>query len=163
MTSRCDAKQKEVRRAKFLLYPLLGAGGLVALFSLLPVQALSIGGRGPIWKVSPGDTFTLRYIHSMYGVEVRENFRIGPEDFTLYGVESSAAALEYFGIESPGPNNVHRTLKTFTIPAGSMGNHELRLNDCRIQLRAWGEDRGDTTVRLVRMSLLKYLIDVLRR
>lgn len=139
------------------------AGGFVSLFSLLPVQALSVGERGPLWRVSPGDTFTLRYTHSMYAVEVKEHFRVGPEDFTLYGVESSAAALEYFGIESPGPNNVHRTLKTFTIPAGSMGNHELRLNDDRIQLRALAEERGETTVRLLRMSLIQYLMDVLRR
>jgi len=139
------------------------AGGFASLFSLLPVQALSIGERGPLWRVSPGDTFTLRYTHSMYAVEVQEHFRVGPEDFALYGVESSAAALEYFGIESPGPNNVHRPLKTFTIPAGSMGNHELRLNDCRIQLRALAEERGDTTVRLLRMSLIQYLMDALRR
>ena len=163
MTSRRDAKQTGVRRVKFLLYPLLCIGGFVFLSSLLPVQVLSVGERGPLWRISPGDTFTLRYTHSMYGVEVRENFRIDPEDFTLYWVEASAAALEYFGVDSSGPNNVHRTLKTFTIPAGSMGNHELRLNDCRIQLRALAEERGDTTVRMVRMNLLKYLMNVLRR
>jgi hypothetical protein len=129
----------------------------------LPVQALHVGERGPLWRVSPGDTFTLRYTHSMYGVEVRENFRIGPEGFTLYGVETSAAALEYFGIEGPGPNNVHRTLESFTVPAGSVGNQELRLNNCRVQLREWGGEQGETTVRLVRMSLLKYLMNVLRR
>ena len=163
MTFRRDAKQTGIRRARFLRYPLLGIGGFIFLSSLLTVQALRIGEKGPLWRVSPGDTFTLRYTHSMYGVEVRENFRIGPEGFTLYGVESSAAALEYFGIESPGPNNVHRTLKAFTIPAGSTGNHELLLNDCRIQLGASGEERGGTTVRLVKTSLIKYLREALRR
>jgi len=163
LTFRHNAKQTGVRKAKFLLYPLLCAGGLIFLLSLLTVQALRIGERGPLWRVSSGDTFTLRYTHSMYGVEVRENFRIGPEHFILYGVESSAAALEYFGIESPGPNNIHRTLKAFTVPAGSTGNHELLLNDCRIRLQAREEERGGTTVRLVRMSLVKYLMDVLRR
>lgn len=163
MTFRREAKLTGVRKAKFLLYPLLCAGGLILLFSLLTVQALRVGERGPLRRVSPGDTFTLRYTHSMYGVEVRENFRIGPEDFTLYGVESSAAALEYFGIESPGPNNIHRTLRAFTIPAGSTGNHELLLNDCRIRLRAWEAERGGTTVKLVRISLIKYLMDLLRR
>jgi hypothetical protein len=159
--SRRDAKQTSERRARLFLYPLLSTGGLVSLFFLLPVQALSIGERGPLWRVSPGDTFTLRYTHSMYGVEVREKFRIGPEDFTLYGVESSAAALEYLGIESPGPNNVQRTLKTFSIPAGSVGDHELRLNDFRV--RAGDEERGRTTISLVRISLIRYLAEQLRR
>jgi len=152
-----------MRKGRRSLYPLLGAGGLVSIFFLLPVQTLSVGERGPLWRVSPGDSFTLHYIHSMYGVEVREIFRIGPEDFTLHGVESSPAALEYFGIESPGPNNVRRTLKTFTVPAGSAGDHELRLNGCRVRLGAWGEEQGRTTVSLARMSLIRYLRELLRR
>jgi hypothetical protein len=140
----------------------LGAG-LVSIFFLLPVQTLGVGERGPLWRVSPGDSFTLRYTHSMYGVEVRENFRIGPEDFTLYGVDSSPAVLEYFGIESPGPNNVRRTLKAFTVPAASAGDHELRLSGCRVRLAAWGEEQGQTTVNLARMSLIRYLRELLRR
>jgi hypothetical protein len=129
----------------------------------MPVRALSVGDRGPLWKVSAGDTFTLRYIHSMYGVEVSEIFRIGQEDFTLYQVDSSEAALEYFGIEQSGPNNVRRTLQTFTVPGGSVGHHEILLKDRRIQLGSLGGERDPITVRLVRMSLLEYLVHTLRR
>jgi hypothetical protein len=163
LTSQRDSKQKGMQRVRFLLYPLLCLGGFVFLISLLPVQVLSVGERGPLWKVSEGDTFTLRYTHSMYGVEVRENFRIGQEDFTLYQVDSSEAALEYFGIEHSGPNNVRRTLQTFTVPGGSVGHHELLLKDRRIQLRSLGGEQDPITVRLVRMSLLEYLVHNLRR
>lgn len=163
MTSQRDSKQKGMQRVRFLLYPLLCLGGFVFLISLLPVQVLSVGERGPLWKVSAGDTFTLRYTHSMYGVEVRENFRIGQEDFTLYQVDSSEAALEYFGIEHSGPNNVRRTLQTFTVPGGSVGHHEILLKDRRIQLRSLGGEQDLITVRLVRMSLLEYLVHNLRR
>lgn len=163
MTSQRDSKQKGMQRVRFLLYPLLCLGGFVFLVSLMPVRALSVGDRGPLWKVSEGDTFTLRYTHSMYGVEVRENFRIGQEDFTLYQVDSSEAALEYFGIEHSGPNNVRRTLQTFTVPGGSVGHHEILLKDRRIQLGSLGGERNPVTVRLVRMSLLEYLVNDLRR
>lgn len=163
MTSQRDSKQKGMQRVRFLLYPLLCLGGFVFLISLLPVQVLSVGERGPLWKVSAGDTFTLRYTHSMYGVEVRENFRIGQEDFTLYQVDSSEAALEYFGIEHSGPNNVRRSLQTFTVPGGSVGHHEILLKDRRIQFRSLGGERNPITVRLVRMSLLEYLVHNLRR
>lgn len=163
MTSQRDSKQKGMQRVRFLLYPLLCLGGFVFLVSLIPVRALSVGDRGPLWKVSAGDTFTLRYTHSMYGVEVRENFRIGQEDFTLYQVDSSEAALEYFGIEHSGPNNVRRTLQTFTVPGGSVGHHEILLKDRRIQLRSLGGEHNPITVRLVRMSLLEYLVHNLRR
>jgi hypothetical protein len=138
-------------------------GGVLFLVSLLPVAALSIEERGPLWKVSAGDTFTLRYTHSMYGVEVREHFRIDQEDFTLYHVDSSEAVLEYFGIEHSGPNNVRRTLQAFTIPGGSVGHHELLLNACRIQLHTLRGERASITVRLVRMSLFMYLMRTLRR
>jgi len=163
LTSQRDSKQKGMQRVRFLLYPLLCLGGFVFLVSLMPVRALSVGDRGPLWKVSEGDTFTLRYTHSMYGVEVRENFRIGQEDFTLYQVDSSEAALEYFGIEHSGPNNVRRTLQTFTVPGGSVGHHEILLKDRRIQLGSLGGERNPVTVRLVRMSLLEYLVNDLRR
>ena len=163
MTFRRESKQKGMQRLRFLLYPLLCLGGVFLLVSLLPVSALSVGERGLRWKVSAGDTFTLRYTHSMYGVEVREHFRIGREDFTLYHVDSSEAALEYFGIEHSGPNNVHRPLQAFTIPGGSVGHHELLLNACRLQLHTLRGERDPITVRLVRMSLFMYLMRTLWR
>jgi len=164
LTFRRDSEHKGMQRTRFfLLYPLLCLGGVFLLVSLLPVRVLSIGESGPLRKVSAGDTFTLRYIHSMYGVEVRENFRIGQEDFTLYHVDSSEAALEYFGIERLSPNNVRTILQAFTIPGGSVGHHELLLNGCRIQLHTLRGESDPITVRLVRMSLFMYLMHTLRR
>ena len=163
MTFRREPKPKGIQRVRFLLYPLLCSVGLVFLLSLTPVQALRVGGKGVLWKVSAGDTFTLRYTHSMYGVEVRENFRVGEENFTLYRVDSSEAALEYFGLEHSGPDNVRRTLTAFSIPTGSVGNHELILKDRRIQLHALSGAEERIPVTLVKTSLLKYLMHTLRR
>jgi len=152
-----------MQRLWFLLCPLLCLAGFALLAALIPVSVLSIGERGPLCRVSAGDTFTLRYTHSMYGVEVKENFRIGREDFTLYHVDSSEAALEYFGIEDKGPGNVNNTLQAFTIPGGSVGRHELLLNGCRFQLHTLGGAKDPITVRLVRMSFFMYLMHTLRR
>jgi hypothetical protein len=137
--------------------------GLGFLLSLIPVQGLSIGEKGLLWRVSAGDTFTLRYTHSMYGVEVREDFRIGHEEFTLYQVDSSGAALEYFGLEHSGPNNVQRTVKAFSIPRGSVGNHEILFKDCRVQLHELSMADEPISVALVRISVLEYLMHRLRR
>jgi hypothetical protein len=163
LTFQRDSKQKGMRRRGLLLCPLVCLGGFALLAALLPVRVLSTGERGPLSKVSVGDTFTLRYTHSMYGVDVRENFRIGHEDFTLYHVDSSQAALEYFGIEHSGPENVQNTLRSFTIPGGSVGRHELLVNDCRIQLHSLRGKSDPVTVTLERMSLLTYLMHSLRR
>ena len=163
MTFQRDSERKGMQRKRFLLYPLLCLGGFVLLVSLIPVRVLSVGERGPLWKVSAGDTFTLRYTHSMYGVEVREHFRIGQEEFTLYHVESSGAALEYFGLEHPGPNNVRRTLRAFSIPRGSVGNHEITLKGCPIKLHGLSGEEEPIRVTLVRTSLLKYLMHTPRR
>jgi hypothetical protein len=163
LTFQRESKQKGIQRAKFLLYLLLCLVSLIFLLSLIPVQALSVGEKGTLWRVSAGDTFILRYTHSMYGVEVRENFRIGREEFTLYQVDSTEAALEYFGLEHSGPNNVRRTLKAFAIPAGSVGNHELLLKDGQIQLHALSGEEEPIPILLVRVSLLKYLMHTLRR
>ncbi|MGE5839570.1 MAG: hypothetical protein ACM34H_06515, partial [Deltaproteobacteria bacterium] len=110
-----------MQRRRFFLYPLLCSAVAAFLASLIPVTVLRVGETGPLRKVSAGDTFILRYTHSMYGVEVREHFRVGSEEFILTQVDSSEAVLEYFGIEDPGPNNVARTLQAFAIPGASVG------------------------------------------
>ena len=153
-----------MQRKRSLLYPLLLClGGFAFWVSLIPVAVLSVGETGPLRKVASGDTFILRYTHSMYGVEVREHFRIGSEGFTLTQVDSNEAALEYFGVEHPGPGNVRRTLQTFTIPKASVGGHELLLNGSRIRLQTLREEHDRITVKLVRMSLLMYWVHTLRR
>jgi hypothetical protein len=137
--------------------------GVAFLLSLIPVAVLSLGETGPLRKVSAGDTFILRYTHSMYGVEVREHFRIGSGEFTLTQVDSTEAVLEYFGIGHPGPNNVRKTLQAFTIPGASVGGHELLMNGFRVRLQTPGAGQDRITVRLVRMSLFMYLMCTLRR
>lgn len=163
MTFRRDSDQRGIRKKRFLLYPLLCLGCAALLLSLIPAAVLSVGETGPLRRVSSGDTFILRYTHSMYGVEVREHFRVGPEGFILTQVESSEAALEYFGIERSGPGNAAGTLRSFTLPRASVGGHELLLNGSRIRLQTLREEHDRITVSLVRMSLFMYWMHTLRR
>ena len=127
------------------------------------VQAIRVGDPGLLLKVSPGDLFSLRYIHSMYGVEVEEKFRVGSGAFTLYHVSSSPAALEYFGIEHPESENSHRTLDGFSVPAASVGNHRLLLKGRDLELRTMAGSHASVAVQLVHLSLFHYLFHPLWR
>ena len=139
----------------WLLFCILGAPLAISFFR---VQAICVGDPGLLLRVSPGDLFTLRYTHSMYGVEVEEKFRVGSGVFTLYHVNSSPAALEYFGTEHPESGNTSRSLNGFSIPAASVGNHRLLLKGRDLELRPLARQRDSIPVRLVTLNPFKYLL-----
>jgi hypothetical protein len=151
-------------RQRVLLFCLLFfvVGGTSSVLSS-QVQALRVGNPGLLLRVSSGDLFTLRYTHSMYGVEVEEKFRVGSGVFTLFHVRSSAAALEYFGIERSESGNAVRDLDAFSIPTASTGNHRLLLKDRDLQIRALAGSRDSVPVRLVHLTLFNYLFHPLWR
>jgi hypothetical protein len=148
---------KGVRGRNMLLVPLLCVPALLLTGLLVEIQVLSIGAQGPIYKVSQGEVFSLEYVHSMYGVPVLERFRVEKESFTLFHVVSSQAALEYFGIAGSAEPNVQRTLRGFSVPAGSVGSHRLRIGDREISLGTL-KGEGSVVIRLTRMSLFRYLV-----
>jgi hypothetical protein len=156
------ADEKAGRRRVLLCLVLCILGGAFAA-SFFGVQALCVGDPGLLLRASPGDHFTLRYTHSMYGVEVEERFRVGSGLFTLFHVKTSPAALEYFGIEHPESGNVSRSLDGFSVPAASVGNHWLLLNGRDLELRAVAGNRDSVPVRLVTLGLFTYLFHSLWR
>lgn len=154
---------KGIWARRMFLVPLLCVPALLLTGLLVEIRVLSIGAQGPIYRVSKGDVFSLEYTHSMYGVPVLERFRVGEEAFTLFHVASSEAALEYFGIESGAEPNVRRTLRSFSVPAGSVGNHRLRIRDREIRLETLGGKEESVVIRLTRMSLFRYLVQRIER
>lgn len=155
------AGKRASRRRVLLLLLFFFLGGSFAL-SFSSVLALRVGEPGVLLRVSPGDLFTLRYTHSMYGVEVDERFRVDPGAFTLIHVKTSPAALEYFGIESAEMGNVRRTLDRFSVPTASTGDHRLLLNDRVLKLHALSGGHDSVPVRLETLSLFQYLFHAFR-
>jgi len=138
----------------FILSVILAAG--VGFGIRVPV--LEIGEHGPRVRVKPGDLLSLQYIQSMYGVLVEEKLRVETEGLVLYEVASSAAALEYLGLEKRGPHNVHRVLTGFFIPKASVGRHLLVLGKNRIRLADLNETGRAVHIRTARLFLWQYLI-----
>ena len=139
----------------------------IAVFAVLAVaclvagirpQVLEVGRSGPHVWVREGDLVSLHYTQSMYGVPVEERLRVEAGHLVLFEVVSSDAALEYLGIENRGPQNASRVLQEFSIPAASVGNHELCVGDHRIPLAAVPADEGRINIRLTRPPLFIYLI-----
>lgn len=132
---------------------------LISILGLLVrVQVLAVGSGGPGFRVSEGDTFDLEYTQSMYGVPVRERFRVEKGAFTLFHVVSTGAALEYLGIEGRREENVRRRTKEFSVPEGSIGGHVLHVKGRMVSLEKVNCDSGHITVRLERKPLLAFLI-----
>lgn len=147
------------RARRILAFALLAIACLAA--GIRP-QVIEVGRAGPRIRVREGDRVYLIYTQSMYGVPVEERLRVEGGRFVLFEVASSAAALEYLGIETQGPGNVRRILQEFSIPADSVGNHRLEVGERRIPLSTVPPDEGRIRVRLVRQPLFIYLIHQLR-
>ncbi len=130
---------------------------------LIRVQVLAVGDEGPGFRVSEGDTFDLEYTQSMYGVPVRERFRVEKGSFTLFHVVSTGAALEYLGIEGRREDNVKRRTTGFSVPEGSIGGHVLHVKGRMVSLNKVNGDNGHITIKLERKPLLAFLISCIRR
>lgn len=143
----------------------LAAFGVLALVCLaagIRPLVLEIGGTGPRLRVREGEVISLHYTQSMYGVPVVEHLRVENDRLALFEVDSTAAALEYLGIETRGPDNVRRVLREFSLPAHSVGKHELVAGGRRIALASIPADEGRILIRLARQPLIIYWIHALR-
>jgi hypothetical protein len=94
----------------------------------------------------------------MYGVPVEERFWVEGGRLVLFEVRTTDAALEYLGIETRGAGNAGRVLQEFSVPADSVGDHMLTVDDRRIPLKSVPAEQGRVLIRLVRQPLLVYLI-----
>lgn len=151
---------KGYRRRLFFLYPffLLIIPGAAGYF--IKVQTLVIGDSGVYYSVSIGDVFIHKFVHSMYDVEVKEKFIIGSDDFTLFHVETSDAALEYYAIEGRHENNVNRRFKEILIPTESIGRHSIEINNQILHHEKFSGSSRHICIELKEMPLVVYLFYV---
>lgn len=148
-----NVRPARLRRA--MAFAVLGAFCLG--FGIRP-QVIAVGHLAPHIWVREGDTVCLSYTQSMYGVPVEERFRVEGGRLSLFEVVTSAAALEYLGLESGSANSVGRVLNEFSIPAGSVGGHFLSAGGRRIALADVPAEDGRIRVRLTRQPLIVYLV-----
>jgi hypothetical protein len=151
------------RRATTLLCLLIPCIiGITSIF-VLKIQVLAIGDAGYCFRVKNGDTIALSYTHSMYKVPVIERFKVENGMLELFHVETSDAALEYFGIEGKGINNVRTSVKEFTIPTVSVGHHLLSVSGKNILLGSIKTKDQKIQISLNKQSFASYLINSIWR
>lgn len=134
---------------------------VVILFFILKIQVLAIGDAGYFFRVTNGDIVTLSYTHSMYNVPVIERLKVENGTLELFRVESSDAALEYFGIE--GKKNVKISVKEFVIPAVSVGHHVLSVKGHDILLGNVKTKDQKIHVSIKKQSFASYFINSIWR
>jgi hypothetical protein len=134
---------------------------VVAIFAYsTSIQVLQLKPPDVLYRLPQGALFTMRFTHSMYGVEVRQYFRAGKDNIILYQVESAESALEYYGIGGQGPGNVSQQITEFTIPGGSVGNYQLYIDGYWVDC---SHPTERTTIRLDKITLFEYLMRLIRR
>jgi hypothetical protein len=143
---------------------LILAGG-VFLFkkvTLLHIENMDHPKAIPI-RVSPSETFSMFYIHSIYEEAVVEEFQVEKETIILKGVRTkSPGVMEYYGFEDTKefhPMN-QRMGAVFIIRRGMGEGQGLIVRDRKIYLSEIGE-RGDRIRLRVRSFMLgSYLLSM---
>ena len=115
-------------------------------------------------RISPSETFSMFYIHSIYQEPVMEEFQAEKEAIILKGIRTkSPAVMEYYGFEDMKefhPMN-ERMGAVFIIRRGMGEGQGLIVRDRKIYLSEIGE-RGDRIqLRVESMSLGKYLLSMI--
>jgi hypothetical protein len=115
-------------------------------------------------RISPSETFSMFYIHSIYKEPVVEEFQAEKEAIILKGVRTkSPAVMEYYGFEDTKEfHPMDQKLGSIFIIRRGMGKGQgLIVKDRKIYLSEIGE-RGDRIeLRVESMSLGKYLLAVI--
>lgn len=111
-------------------------------------------------QISPSETFSMFYIHSIYREPVIEEFQAEKEAVVLKGIRTkSPAVMEYYGFEDMKefhPMN-QRLGAVFLIRRGMGEGQGLIVRDRKIYLSEIGE-RGDRIqLKVESMSLGKYI------
>jgi hypothetical protein len=115
-------------------------------------------------RISPSETFSMFYIHSIYKEPVVEEFQAEKEAIILKWVRTkSPAVMEYYGFEDTKEfHPMDQKLGSIFIIRRGMGEGQgLIVKDRKIYLSKIGE-RGDRIeLRVESMSLGKYLLAVI--
>jgi hypothetical protein len=116
-------------------------------------------------KISPSETFSIFYIHSIYGEPVIEEFKAEQGAIVLKGIRTkSPAVMEYYGFEDMKEFHSmdQRLGAVFLIKRGMGEGQGLIVKERKIYLSEIGE-RGDRIqLRVESMSLGKYFVGMIR-
>jgi hypothetical protein len=111
--------------------------------------------------VKPASRFTLSYINSIYLEPAAEEFEVGAGDeIILKGVRTrSPAVAHYYGFEEGREYYpVNRKMKSFALRVGMSIPQTLDCGNRKISLQEMGEKGDRLEVRVVRMTLARYLL-----
>ena len=116
-------------------------------------------------RISPSETFSMFYIHSIYKEPVLEEFQAEKGAIVLKGVRTkSPAVMEYYGFENMKefhPMNV-KLGAVFLIRRGIGEGQGLIVRDRKIYLSEIGEKGDRIQLRVESISLGKYLFGILK-
>jgi hypothetical protein len=114
-------------------------------------------------RISPSETFSMFYIHSIYKEPVIEEFQAEKEAIVLKGIRTkNPAVMEYYGFEDTKEfHTVNQRLGAVFIIRRGMGEGQgVIVRERKIYLSEIGE-RGDRIqLRVESMSLGKYLLSL---
>jgi hypothetical protein len=145
-----------------LIIILIGLGGVLLFEQVTVLQLKDMDHPRTIdIRISPSETFSMFYIHSIYKEPVVEEFQAEGDAIILKGVRTkSPAVMEYYGFEDTKefhPMN-QRLGAVFIIRRGMGSGQGLIVRDRKIYLSEIGE-RGDRIqLRVESLSLGKYLL-----
>jgi len=112
-------------------------------------------------RISPSETFSMLYIHSIYRQPVIEEFQAERDAIVLKGIRTkSPGIMEYYGFEDTKQfHSLNQRLGAVFIVRRGMGEGQgLIVGDRKVYLSEIGE-RGDRIqLRVESMSLGKYLL-----
>ena len=111
-------------------------------------------------RISPSETFSMFYIHSIYKEPVVEEFQAEKEAIILKGVRTkSPAVMEYYGFEDTGGfHPMNQRLGAICFKWGTGEGQGLIVRDRKIYLSEIGEKGDRIQVRVESLSLEEYLL-----
>ena len=114
-------------------------------------------------RISPSETFSMFYIHSIYREPVIEEFQAEKEAIVLKGIRTkSPAVMEYYGFEDTKefhPMN-QRFGAVFIIRRGMGEGQGLIVRERKIYLSEIGEKGDRIQLKVESMSLGKYIFGI---
>ncbi len=116
-------------------------------------------------RINPPESFSMFYVHSIYNEPVIEEFQVEKEAIVLRGVRTkSPAVMEYYGFEDTKEfHPMNQRLGAIYFKWGVGEGQGLIVRDKKIYLSEVGEKGNRIRLRVVSMSLGKYLLSLVHK
>lgn len=113
-------------------------------------------------RISPSESFSVFYIHSIYKEPVIEDFQVEGDAVVLKGVRTeSPAVMEYYGFEDmKGYHPLNQRLGAIYFKWGIGEGQGLIVRDRKIYLSEVGEMGDRIQLRVESVPLGKYLLSI---